>query len=82
MQPRYEPDTNPRAPVPVQWLVRPRQDRHGNSRSRGSDGARSRPVETRNGLPIRWYVYRGTGRDEHPVTSKWTIRTRAERADP
>jgi hypothetical protein len=82
VHPRRDPETAPAASGPVQFERRPGRDKYGNpSLSRWSKGIRTRPVEVRNGYPFRPYVYRGTGRDEHPETGRWTLDPRREREE-
>jgi hypothetical protein len=73
MQPRKDPETAP-VQLGVQFIRRADPDRYGAeySRAYAEKNARVKPMVTRNGLPWKPYVYRGTGRDRHPETALWT----------
>lgn len=79
MVPRTDPETRPTM-VPVQVIHRRRTDKYGTERSiKGTrDGTRARPMQTRNGLPVSPYRYRGTGQSDPELDARW-VRDRRRR---
>lgn len=71
MIPRRNPDTRPQA-VAAQILRRRRADQYGAEKGR-SDCTRPRPIVTRNGIPVRPYVYRGTGESMTETEAEWWL---------
>ena len=72
MIPRRDPETVP-VVAPVQLIKRVGTDAYGTERP--TKFAKYRPFQTRNGLPVRLYEYRGTGYCMTEDEAEWWLRT-------